>query len=116
MTQSNRQIVFVNFSNATTVDVQLPSEADDCELPYLVHNVGLAGEMVDTFKRLVERFSLTQAAGSNEYRTSGFFKPKKKKPGWKTLDQRTRKIKKTVPYKNLRTNETGKKQVSGLLL
>ena len=66
MTQSNRQTVFVNFSNATTVDVQLPSESDDCELPYLVHNVGLAGEMVDTFKRLVERCSLTQCACSND--------------------------------------------------
>ena len=66
MTQSNRQTVFVNFSNATTVDVQLPSESDDCELPYLVHNVGLAGEMVDTFERLVERCSLTQCACSND--------------------------------------------------
>ncbi len=34
ITQSNRQTVFVNFSNATTVDVQLPSESDDCELPF----------------------------------------------------------------------------------
>ncbi len=90
MTQSNRQTVFVNFSNATTVDVQLPSESDDCELPYLVHNVGLAGEMVDTFKRLVERCSLTQCACSND--SIGTLVSSKKKKKRRSKVQKVQKV------------------------